>query len=256
MAGTPALVDFYAPYCKYCKELDPIWQQLGEKFASSSDRVIIAKMDVDAYKSFKERFSIEGYPTIYYFDGRTETPEAYPWSRDLEWLIRFLEERTGAPAADTAVAPVPPPINLNSKPAISQVKALISRPAPAPALTSGCLICRDFSRPDQIASQYPRESLPRGGDLTAYLADVLCGSLNSYTDKARAIFTWLHHNIAYDTGAFFSNNVKHVSPADVITTGLAVCGGYAGLFVAIALKAGMECVMVTGHGKGYGYSPL
>jgi hypothetical protein len=66
----------------------------------------------------------------------------------------------------------------------------------------------------------------------------------------------LAFNIAYDTGAFFSNNVKHVEPADTIESGLAVCGGYAGLFVAIGRKAGLDCEMVTGHGKGIGYTPL
>jgi len=47
-----------------------------------------------------------------------------------------------------------------------------------------------------------------------------------------------------------------VDPKETIASGLAVCGGYAGLYVAIALKAGLEAVMVTGHGKGYGYSAI
>jgi hypothetical protein len=35
-----------------------------------------------------------------------------------------------------------------------------------------------------------------------------------------------------------------------------VCEGYASLFAALALKAGLEAVVVGGHGKGYGYSPI
>jgi hypothetical protein len=122
-------------------------------------------------------------------------------------------------------------------------------------VSSGCLLCRDFSGPDGVSAQYPRESLPQG-DVTDYLAEVLCGPFVSATDKARAIFTWLHHNIAYDTAAFFGGNVKHVDPKDTIASGVAVCGGYAGVYAAIALKAGLECVMVIGHGKGFGYTPL
>ena len=258
MAGKPALVDFYAPYCKYCKELDPIWTQLGEDFAFASDKLVIAKVDVNAHKSFLDRFGIQGYPTIMFFDGENEAPEKYQRMRQLDSLTAFLEDKTGLSVADgkSAVKSTPPPIPLSSKPTFAQVRAVQSRPAPASPSTSECLLCRDFSGPDKVAAQYPRESLPRSGDMTGYLADVLCGPFSSATDKARAIFTWLHHNIAYDTVAFFGNNVKHVDPHDTITSGVAVCGGYAGLYVAIALKASLECVMVTGHGKGYGYSPI
>ena len=259
MTGKPAFVEFYSPHCMNCTQLEPIWTQLGNDFAFASDKLAIAKLDINTYQSFHRRFGIERYPTIMYFDGKNETPERYPRKGELDGLTKFLEERIDLSTAEGrsgVKSATPPPIPLSSKPTFAQVKAVQSRPTPAAPPTSGCLICRDFSEPDQLASQYPRQSLPRTGDMTGYLADVLCGPFSSRTDKARAIFTWLHHNIAYDTVAFFSKNVKHVDPRDTITTGLAVCGGYAGLYVAIALKAGLECVMISGHGKGYGYSPL
>jgi hypothetical protein len=179
--------------------------------------------------------------------------------RELDSLTEFLEDKTGLSVADGKLAAksvTPPPIPLSSKLTSAQVKAVQSRPAPIAPLTSGCLVCRYFSGPDQVTSQYLKQSVPRSSDMTAYLAHVLCSPFRSATDKARAIFTWLHYKIAYDTVSFFGNNVKYVDPKDTITSGLAVCGGYAGLFVAIALKAGPRYVMVTGHGKGYGYSPL
>ncbi|KAK2676115.1 Transglutaminase-like [Fusarium oxysporum f. sp. vasinfectum] len=43
---------------------------------------------------------------------------------------------------------------------------------------------------------------------------------------------------------------------DTIFTGRAVCAGYAETYKAIANRAGLECVVVTGHGKGFGYTPL
>jgi protein disulfide-isomerase-like protein len=265
MSGKPSIVDFYAPYCKYCKELDPIWQELGQNFAFASDRLVIAKLDVNDYKSFLSRFNIEGYPTIMYFDGKSEIPENYPYMRELAPLTEYLEGKTGINVEDGARKPgLPPPIPLSTRPKINMstrpstvpVKGTQSRPAPSAGPLSGCLICRDFTGPDEVSAQYPRQSLPHNGDQIAYLAEVLCGPFESPTDKARAIFTWLHHNIAYDTVAFFGNNVKNVAPNDTIRTGLAVCGGYAGLYVAIALKAGLECVMVSGDGKGFGTSPL
>jgi hypothetical protein len=144
----------------------------------------------------------------------------------------------------------PPPIPHVSRPPQHQLEARKAQPEVSP--TNSCLICRDFSRPDKIAAQYPRQSNP---DIsTEYLARVLCGPFDSPADKARAIFAWLHHNIDYDCEAFFGKTVKSCTPENTLARGLAVCGGYAGLFVAIALKAGLECVTVTGHGKGYGYT--
>lgn len=257
--GKYALVDFYAPYCKYCVELDPILKKLAEAFSFASDKLIIAKVDVDKHKSFMDTYDIKGYPTIMLFEPGNPTPEKYQYSRKLGAMTDFIEEKTGINVADAAMAKpsgVPPPINMSSKPSANEVRAVQSRPAPTAPSPSGCLRCRDFSAPDAVAAKYPRESLPKSYDLTRYLADVLCTPFTSATDKARAIFTWLHHNVAYDVDAFFGNRVKHVEPRDTITTGLAVCGGYAGLYAAIALKAGLEAVMVTGHGKGYGHSAL
>ncbi|MGI4796284.1 MAG: transglutaminase domain-containing protein, partial [Janthinobacterium lividum] len=68
------------------------------------------------------------------------------------------------------------------------------------------------------------------------------------------IFTWLHHNILYDTVALYTNNLKPSTPASTLATGLAVCEGYAGLFATLGAKAGLETIVVGGHGKGLGYA--
>lgn len=106
-----------------------------------------------------------------------------------------------------------------------------------------------------MAAQYPRETLPRD-DPVGYLAHVLCDPFPSLTDKARAIFTWFHHNIAYDCAAFFGNNVRARGAEETIAKGAAVCSGYADTYKAIANRAGLECIVVGGHGKGFGHSAL
>lgn len=125
---------------------------------------------------------------------------------------------------------------------------------PKPGAVGVCLICRDFSGPDNHAAQFPRTSLPSSD--AGWLATQLTAPFSSLTDKARAIFVWLHHNVDYDTHSFFNGTISKSTPERTITSGLAVCEGYASLFATLALKAGLECVVVGGHGKGFGHSSL
>lgn len=138
-----------------------------------------------------------------------------------------------------------------SRPDLSKLQATKPR-MHAPHAAATCLKCRDFSHPDTHAAQYPRQSLPSQN--IPWLANELTAPFPSATDKARAIFTWLHHNIEYDVYSFFNNCVKPSTPANTIATGLAVCEGYAGLFAALATHAGLEAMVVSGHGKGAGYA--
>ncbi|KAI8632127.1 hypothetical protein F5Y19DRAFT_387095 [Xylariaceae sp. FL1651] len=155
---------------------------------------------------------------------------------------------TGRPAPSS-----PPPVPLSSRPTFAQIEAVTARTASNKAAV--CLICRDFSGPDGVAAQYPNHSLPRH-DPVGYLANVLCAPFPSATDKARAIFTWCHHNIAYNVEEFFGKCIKGRSVDDTIFYGKAVCQGYAEVYQAIAQRAGLQCVLISGHGKGYGYTPL
>ncbi|SMR47668.1 unnamed protein product [Zymoseptoria tritici ST99CH_3D1] len=167
--------------------------------------------------------------------------------------------RTGSAIQLDGANGAPPPIPSTSKPDLAAIQA--SKPkvsgtanGAAPALAGACMHCRDFSGPDNHAARFPREALP-SQDI-GWLAQQLCAPFHSPTDKARALFTWQHHNIAYDTEAFFNNRVKPSTPNSTLVSGLAVCEGYAGLFAAMALKAGLEAVVVSGHGKGFGYAPM
>ncbi|TWU72869.1 hypothetical protein ED733_003637 [Metarhizium rileyi] len=156
----------------------------------------------------------------------------------------------------------PPLVPESSRPTAAQIKAASSESKTGSSNvddngngSNGCWVCRDWSGPDKLSAQFPRQSLPRH-DPVGHLASGLCDPFPSYDDKARAIFTWCHHNISYDTVSFFGNNVRHMSVEDTIFSGLAVCQGYAETFKAVANRAGLECVVVGGHGKGFGHTPL
>ncbi|KAF9450442.1 hypothetical protein P691DRAFT_648569, partial [Macrolepiota fuliginosa MF-IS2] len=115
-----------------------------------------------------------------------------------------------------------------------------------------CIKCHDFSDVDAHAAQYPRQYVRSLEEL----ADSLTEPFTYETEKARAIFTWLHHNIQYDTKSFFSGALQPATPESTLSSGLAVCDGYAGLFVHLAERAGLQVYKVSGHGKGFGYQDL
>ncbi|KAK4103777.1 hypothetical protein N658DRAFT_494285 [Parathielavia hyrcaniae] len=159
------------------------------------------------------------------------------------------------PAPPSPPAAAPPPIPLSSRPTLAQIEAARAPPLSRPQAPA-CLPCRDFSAPDALAAQHPTSTIPRhgGGDPIGHLAHVLCAPFSSPTDKARAIFTWCHHNIAYDAHGFFNKCVpRGLTPAETVFSGKAVCEGYARVYEAVATRAGLECVVVTGHGKGFSF---
>ncbi|KAG8167553.1 hypothetical protein KVR01_003242 [Diaporthe batatas] len=171
-------------------------------------------------------------------------------------FIRTIPEVSGDTSGGTPADPVndaPPPVPMASRPSAAQIDA--SAANSAAQQRNSCLVCRDFSAPDSVAAQYPSSVVDRR-DPVGYLASVLCGPFPSPTDKARAIFTWCHHNIAYDVEGFFGGCITRGTASDTIFSGRAVCEGYARVYEAIAKRAGLECIVVGGHGKGYGYSPL
>jgi len=82
------LVEFYAPWCGHCKQLAPTWDKLGEHFADRDD-IVIAKSDATA-NEFAD-VEVQGFPTLKYFPKGGAAMVDYNGGRDLDSLIKFVE---------------------------------------------------------------------------------------------------------------------------------------------------------------------
>jgi len=82
-------VEFYAPWCPYCKRLEPIWSDLAEEMKKSKSTVQIARLNADKYADFMPRYDVSGFPTLILFQ-RGRPTNLYKGGVDLDSLKNFI----------------------------------------------------------------------------------------------------------------------------------------------------------------------
>jgi thioredoxin 1 len=68
-ADAPVLVDFHADWCRPCQLLDPVLDELAERWGG---RIRIVKLDVEANPHTADRYDVKGIPTLILFDSGEE----------------------------------------------------------------------------------------------------------------------------------------------------------------------------------------
>ena len=83
---------FYAPWCTYCKELSPKYEEVGIKLKDKNPKLLIAK--IDGSENEIENISISGFPTIMFFPGnqKDKKPIEYKGKRTTEDIIQFIKK--------------------------------------------------------------------------------------------------------------------------------------------------------------------
>lgn len=86
-SALPVLVDFWAPWCVYCRRIEPAVEELAE---DTEGNLVVGKVNVDEQEALADRFGVETIPSLILFRNGEQAGEGLvaPGSRDAieEWL--------------------------------------------------------------------------------------------------------------------------------------------------------------------------
>ncbi|NPA34742.1 MAG: thioredoxin [Chlorobi bacterium] len=63
-SGKPALIDFWAVWCGPCRMIEPVVEELAEKYKG---KAVVGKMNVDENYNVPVQYGIRAIPTILFF---------------------------------------------------------------------------------------------------------------------------------------------------------------------------------------------
>ena len=69
-ADQSVLVDFWAPWCTYCRRIAPAFDKIAEQ---QENKLVFAKVNVDEAPEIAEKYGIDTIPTLLLFKAKIET---------------------------------------------------------------------------------------------------------------------------------------------------------------------------------------
>lgn len=87
-ADKPVLVDFWAPWCVYCRRIAPAYEKIAEQYG---EQVVVAKVNIDDEPLIANRENIEVIPTlVMYKNGKAQGFVVAPESKAK--IEEFIEQ--------------------------------------------------------------------------------------------------------------------------------------------------------------------
>lgn len=86
-----ALVDYWAPWCSYCRRIEPAYEKVAQQYG---DEFIVAKVNIDEQPQLAHNEQIEVIPTlVLYRDGQAIGSVVAPESKAA--IDAFIAEKLG-----------------------------------------------------------------------------------------------------------------------------------------------------------------
>jgi protein disulfide-isomerase A1 len=103
LAANPMmLIEFYAPWCGHCKKLEPEFSAAAEVLSASDPPIPLAKVDATEQKKVAEKFAIQGFPTLFWFNNGEKSE--YGGGRTKDTIVSWVLKKSGPPSASVSCA--------------------------------------------------------------------------------------------------------------------------------------------------------